>query len=228
MRSSETKESILNAAIKVFAARGFRDATIRQICSQAGVNVAMVNYHFKNKETLYAEVVRKLFSFATSEEMAALADGITDEKSWKEAVRRFVELFAGYMSVTTEPQVFAARILRWELTRPSSICRELQDAYGATVYEVLKKLLSMALCDDAEGIKIWSAAIWGRLATLAVIDELWLERFKPSSMERSQWVSRIADNECEIIFKSLRYSAASSAPEVIKGETGRSGGEYGY
>lgn len=51
-----TKERLLEAAGEVFAAKGFRDATIRDICAKAGANLAAVNYHFRDKETLYAAV----------------------------------------------------------------------------------------------------------------------------------------------------------------------------
>lgn len=53
-----TRERIIEAAGELFAAQGFRGATIRDICSQAGVNVAAVNYHFRDKESLYAEVLQ--------------------------------------------------------------------------------------------------------------------------------------------------------------------------
>ena len=54
----ETRRQILEAAGGVFAEVGFRNATIREICRLAGANIAAVNYHFGDKETLYAEVLR--------------------------------------------------------------------------------------------------------------------------------------------------------------------------
>ncbi len=55
---AETRRQLLEAAGEVFAESGFRDATVREICRRADANIAAVNYHFGDKETLYAEVLR--------------------------------------------------------------------------------------------------------------------------------------------------------------------------
>jgi AcrR family transcriptional regulator len=56
--SLNTRERILEAAGGVFAEYGFRYATVRDICTQAGVNVAAVNYYFRDKENLYTSVLK--------------------------------------------------------------------------------------------------------------------------------------------------------------------------
>ena len=60
--AAKTPKSLLAAASEVFAEKGYRDATIAEICERAKANVAAVNYHFGDKETLYTEAWRHSFS----------------------------------------------------------------------------------------------------------------------------------------------------------------------
>src|SRR5437867_9871166 len=54
-----TKEHLLEVAGQVFAEKGYEEASVRDICTKAGVNVAAVNYHFGGKEKLYVEAVKR-------------------------------------------------------------------------------------------------------------------------------------------------------------------------
>jgi AcrR family transcriptional regulator len=54
---AETRERLLEAAGTVFSESGFRDATVREIVTRAGANIAAVNYHFGDKESLYGAVL---------------------------------------------------------------------------------------------------------------------------------------------------------------------------
>lgn len=53
------KERILNAAESLFAEKGYDGASLRQITKTATVNLAAVNYHFGDKESLYREVITR-------------------------------------------------------------------------------------------------------------------------------------------------------------------------
>jgi hypothetical protein len=53
----ETKEKILQAAEELFAEFGYSGASVREIASRSGTNIAAVNYHFKTKDNLYWQVM---------------------------------------------------------------------------------------------------------------------------------------------------------------------------
>ena len=59
MNPEETRERVVRAAGEVFGRHGFDGTTIRQITKRAGVNVAAVNYHFRDKAELYLRVLRE-------------------------------------------------------------------------------------------------------------------------------------------------------------------------
>jgi AcrR family transcriptional regulator len=58
---AETRQRLLQAASRVFAQKGYHDASVADICRSAGANIAAVNYHFGGKDALYAEVWRHIF-----------------------------------------------------------------------------------------------------------------------------------------------------------------------
>ena len=57
--ASDTKERILNVAERLFADRGFPATSLRDLTSEAGVNIASVNYHFGSKDALLAAVLER-------------------------------------------------------------------------------------------------------------------------------------------------------------------------
>jgi len=51
------RRRLLDAAARLFAARGHENVTIREIAAEAGVRHGGVNYHFKSKRALYLAVL---------------------------------------------------------------------------------------------------------------------------------------------------------------------------
>lgn len=72
MRDSRT--AIFRAAAHEFAERGYDAAGTDRIAARAGVNKAMLYYHFRNKASLYAEVVRDMVG-AVGARVRSIADG---------------------------------------------------------------------------------------------------------------------------------------------------------
>ena len=72
--SDRTKERLLDAGEALIAAEGFDGATLRQVTSAAGVNLAAVNYHFGNKEGLLRAVLVRRIGPINAERLAKLDD----------------------------------------------------------------------------------------------------------------------------------------------------------
>jgi TetR/AcrR family transcriptional regulator len=60
-QANATRERILEAALQVFAEHGFDGATTREIGARAGINHAMIGYHFKGKDALWRAAVGGMF-----------------------------------------------------------------------------------------------------------------------------------------------------------------------
>jgi len=57
-----TREALLRAGAELFAARGFDGVSVEALAERAGVNKALVSYHFGGKRGLYASVLRETFA----------------------------------------------------------------------------------------------------------------------------------------------------------------------
>ncbi|MMZ62743.1 HTH-type transcriptional repressor NicS [compost metagenome] len=63
MEQAETdvKIRILKSAKRLFAKQGFEGTSVRQICEEAGANVALVSYHFGGKEKVFQAIFEHFF-----------------------------------------------------------------------------------------------------------------------------------------------------------------------
>ncbi len=85
-----TREALMNAATDLFAQRGFEGTRVDQIAETAGVNKAMISYHFGGKGALYNEILRETFADAHRRfEAIRHSDAPADER-----LRAFIQTFA--------------------------------------------------------------------------------------------------------------------------------------
>src|SRR4029453_16234425 len=60
--SVATREALVAAGTELFAERGYDGVPVAAIAHKAGVNKAMINYHFGGKRKLYVAIVTATFS----------------------------------------------------------------------------------------------------------------------------------------------------------------------
>jgi AcrR family transcriptional regulator len=66
----ETRERILDAAVRRIAREGIDDVRIARIAMDAGVSAALVHYHFDSREALLIEALEHSYEFAGDQRMA--------------------------------------------------------------------------------------------------------------------------------------------------------------
>ncbi|HZC35029.1 MAG TPA: CerR family C-terminal domain-containing protein [Chthoniobacterales bacterium] len=115
-----TRDKILNAAGEVFAEYGFEGATIRAITERAEVNVAAVNYHFRDKAELYNRVVLD----ACSARAAWLVAMTQTADSPEERLRTLISHFLEYMLGPDRP-AWKRRLMAREMADPTTALDEL-------------------------------------------------------------------------------------------------------
>lgn len=93
--AGDTRSRILDAGERLFMEHGFDGTSMRMITSQAGVNLAAVNYHFGTKELLIQEVFRRRLTHLNQSRLAALAQLEAEAAGSPLKPSRIVDAFFG-------------------------------------------------------------------------------------------------------------------------------------
>ncbi len=116
----QTRLRLLNAAGSIFAEKGFRTATVREICTAAGANVAAVNYHFGDKRKLYSEVLRFSHACAMQKHPPEVNGGATPELR----LRMFIQSFLRRVFDGGQPALHE-KLMSREMIEPTGALDEL-------------------------------------------------------------------------------------------------------
>ena len=146
--SDATRLRLIEAAGGVFADEGFKKATVREICTRAGANVAAVNYHFGGKEGLYAEVLR--FAHRCSSGSGEEAAGGTAEQRLEKFVQRFLEhIFADGRAA------WHGRLMIREFAEPTAaldaLVKDEMEPRSCLIQDIVKELLGPGATADEVG-----------------------------------------------------------------------------
>jgi AcrR family transcriptional regulator len=96
VNDQETRQRLLESAVRMFSRRGFKDVTVREICRAARANVAAVNYHFHGKLGLYTAVVRMAIDEirGTSDSARQAGEGASPEDKLRIYINVFLQRVA--------------------------------------------------------------------------------------------------------------------------------------
>jgi AcrR family transcriptional regulator len=135
----DTRRKLLVAAGEVFAAKGFRGATVREVCARAGVNIAAVNYHFGSKEALYTAALREALV-----RVNAAANPYPDPPASRGDIPRFLEEFVTTIveRVLSPRDDWKVRLFRRELDEPTVALDAIVNESMRPVFAFLRDALA--------------------------------------------------------------------------------------
>ncbi len=135
-----TEQKIVSAARELFKVKGFENTRNRDIAKLSGVNLALVNYHFRSKEMLYDIIMKDTISKFTDS-----MDDIFDDK--KTSLERKFELCAIRFidSLIKEPDI-AIFIMNEISNHPSAFIQRLPNVSEISD-SVIVKQFKQAMAD---------------------------------------------------------------------------------
>jgi TetR/AcrR family transcriptional regulator, regulator of cefoperazone and chloramphenicol sensitivity len=153
--SDPTREKLLDVAGRIFADRGYRAATIREICVAAGANVAAVNYHFGDKLGLYTEAVQ--ISMRASE-LEAMNNALDQQAPPEDILRSVIRVRLRGICRRDRPDWYF-RILAHELAEPTPALCQLINEVGRPLFQRMLELIGGMLGLPADNDKTRQCAV---------------------------------------------------------------------
>jgi AcrR family transcriptional regulator len=160
----ETKAKILDAAFRRLVDEGYAALSVREIAKDAGVNHALINYHFRTKDQLVIAVLeaanRRLLerqqrmyrSDASFAEKWAQARSFYEDDLASGFVRVQAELYAASLSNPSLREKFLPQVTAWKLV----VLEGVRDALRALEESGTK----LPPPFSAEAIACWVSEFW--------------------------------------------------------------------
>lgn len=115
---AQTRQQLLEVAGRVFAERGYMNATSKEICELANANIAAVNYHFGGKDGLYAAVLEEAHARLLSIDI--VTEIMNNEASAADKLRVLLRKIVGQVA-NRDTGAWELRVLSREFMAPTPL-----------------------------------------------------------------------------------------------------------
>lgn len=92
-KDNKTEEQILEAAQKIFQAKGMDGARMQEIADKASINKAMLHYYYRSKQLLFEAVFKKAFALLAPQLNAIL----NDDSSLEDKIKNFTHNYISFI-----------------------------------------------------------------------------------------------------------------------------------
>lgn len=201
--TTATRDRLIEAAGKLFAQNGYHGTQIREICKDAGVNIASVNYHFRDKAGLY----RAVLSFAhecAHDSLENMHERIPQDATAEDKLRIFVTSFLERTLAVGRPSWHGKLVAR-EMIEPSPALEEFVDTDIAPRFAILRSIVAECLNVPVEHDSVrWHAASVVAQCLFWEHNKPVIQRLYPDLSYTAEQIAHIANHVSSFCAGALR------------------------
>jgi AcrR family transcriptional regulator len=205
--SQTTKDRLIEAACRIFADKGYRDATVAEICEAAEANIAAVNYHFGDKESLYDTVWRHAFSITSA--TYPINGGLDENLSLEDKISCYASAILHRIFSDTEAGLFP-RLLSREMASPTIALEKIASDALFPQADHLKQALVDYLGEDTDDQII-------RSCMHSIVGQCAFYNFSRALRERVIGRPSMTDQEIETVARHIAVFSLGGLQAVKEG-----------
>ena len=209
--AEDTRERLIAAAAKLFAAQGFEGTSVKELADAAGVNVSLISYHFGGKENLFRNCLEQF-----GKQRLALAERVLHPPQSFEEFKLRLSMFIEEMFVVHAEDSDRSCILH----RDSDMLMPIaQDVFRNTFMKVFETFVSFMVAGSKAGFLredldplFMTSTIFGSMVHYMRTDKI-SEKFFGRSLKDPQYRNQLVEHLIQHNLYGL-IAGASAGPEL--------------
>jgi TetR/AcrR family transcriptional regulator, regulator of cefoperazone and chloramphenicol sensitivity len=193
------RERLIEAAGEVFGDVGFHGATVREITKRAGVNLAAINYYFRDKEELYWAVLQHAIQCALKTDKECSEDAPGEEQ-----LAAFIHQLLRNLLDPNRPD-WHGKLISREMSAPTRMLDILVESNIRPRNEklrcILRELAGIPLSDEQEALfcaSVMSQCLYYRQNRPVV------ERLYPQLLKKKDTIAHLARHITEFSLAAIK------------------------
>lgn len=208
---AQSRERLLNAAMRLFAAQGFATTSTREIAQAAGTNIAAISYYFGDKAGLYRATFREM-SPCTPDAVASFNNPALP---LRDMLRHFYAMLLGQLKQGEQARV-SMRLWFREMLEPTGLWRQEIDSGIRPAHHALRLALGRHLqrdpsCDNVARLAFSLAGLAMHMMVSREVIDVLAPQLMQDEAAIDVWMARLVDY-AEALVEVERRSGADTAP----------------
>lgn len=213
-KGEQARRKLLLAALQKIGAKGYDNASVREIADEAGQNVAAIAYYFGTKDKLYAavlegigEYLRGVFGQVAADSRQMLAEGPVDGEMARGIIKRMMRTLLGEQLGGGDFEKIRLVMLR-EQAAPSENFDLLYQATLKPLHELFTRAMCIATGEDPASTEVVfrTHAMFGQVLAFTLARATLLRRLGTTRLEEADVavIAQILDQHVDLICGGLK------------------------